>query len=216
MSSEQDNGELQVPEAGGVGGADDLNAALTEGEATFVTTEKKQQVSTGTLVVGGLIVAAAAIAYVMHIRTGPAKASAATGVADQTISQFLSHDSQNAAKMRQLLKDTEKAVQQFQQQPAKTQVPLDQLKTNPFRAETGEVSDAVGKAQEKRKKEDLLKEVQTLRVQSIMSGNRKAAMINNALLTEGESVQGFEIEKITADAVIVRKDGSRFALKMQK
>jgi hypothetical protein len=36
------------------------------------------------------------------------------------------------------------------------------------------------------------------------------------LRTEGEEVNGFEIEKITADSVVVRKDGSRFALKMQK
>jgi hypothetical protein len=201
-------------------GANDLSAALGEGEMSFVSTEKKQQVGTGTIVVGGLIVAAAALTYFMHLRSGPSKASAspATTNADATITQFLSEDTKNAERMRQLLKDTEKAVQQFQQQPAKTQVPIDQLKTNPFRTEAAaNKSEEAEKAAEKKRKEELLAEVGTLKVQTIMSGGkRKAAMINGVLRTEGESLQGFEIEKIGPDSVIVKRGGSRFALKMQK
>jgi hypothetical protein len=218
MSSESENIEAQTQDS--TTGADDLSAALTEGDTSFVSTEKRQQIGTGTLVVGGLIAAAAAMTYFMHLRTGPAKASAnpAAANADATITQFLSNDSQNAERMRQLLKDTEKAVQQFQQQPGKTQVPLDELKTNPFRTELAAAkNEEAEKAAEKKKKDELLQAAAALKVQTIMSGGkRKAAVINGALRTEGEEVNGFEVEKINADSVIVRKDGSRFALKMQK
>jgi hypothetical protein len=201
-------------------GADDLNATLGESETEFVVgDEKKQPLSAGTLVVGGLIAVAGLATYFMSVRNGPKAVSAnpSTASANATITQFLSNDSQNAERMRQLLKDTEKAVQQFKQQPAKTQIPLDDLKTNPFRAETAATNDAAEKALEKQKKEETLKAVSALRVQSIMSGGkRKAVMINNTLYTEGESVQGFQIEKISSDAVIVKNSVGRFALKMQK
>jgi hypothetical protein len=221
MSTESENVESQGQEdASATNGAEDLSAALTEGDTSFVSTEKKHQLSTGTLVVGGLIAAAAAMTYFMHLRTGPAKASAnpATASADATITQFLSNDSQNAEKMRQLLKDTEKAVQQFQQQPTKTQVPLEELKTNPFRTEFGAAkNEEAEKAAEQKRKDELRTAAASLKVQTIMSGGkRKAAMINGTLKAEGEEVNGFEIEKISSDSVIVRKDGSRFALKMQK
>jgi hypothetical protein len=218
MSTESENVESQEQE-GATTGAEDLSAALTEGDTSFVSTEKRQPIGTGTLVVGGLIAAAAAMTYFMHLRTGPAKAAAnpATANADATITQFLSNDSQNAERMRQLLKDTEKAVQQFQQQPAKTQVPIENLKTNPFRTElTAAKNEEAEKAADKKKKDELLQAAAALKVQTIMSGKRKAAVINGTLRTEGEEVNGFEVEKINADTVIVRKDGSRFSLKMQK
>ena len=218
MSTESENVESQGQDTATTG-AEDLSAALTEGEASFVSSEKRQPISTGTLVVGGLIAAAAALTYFMHLRSGPAKAAAnpSTANADATITQFLSNDSQNAEKMRQLLKDTEKAVQQFQQQPAKTQVPLEELKTNPFRTELGAAkNEEAEKAAEQKRKDELRTAAASLKVQTIMSGKRKAAMINGSLKAEGEEINGFEVEKINADSVIVRKDGSRFALKMQK
>jgi hypothetical protein len=219
MTTDHDDTELQPQDATGAAG-DDLSAALGEAETTFVTSERTQQVSTGTLVVGGLIVAAAAVTYFMHLRTGPATAAAANPAAagaDATITQFLSSDTQNTERMRQLLKDTDKAVQQFKQQPAKTQVPLADLKTNPFRTEANaNKSEAAERALEKRKKDELLQAAAALKIQSIMSGQRKAVMINNTPFAEGDTVQGFEIERINPDSVIVRKDGSRFALKMQK
>jgi hypothetical protein len=219
MSTESENVESQGQEASASTGAEDLSAALTEGDTSFVSSEKRQPISTGTLVVGGLIAAAAAMTYFMHLRSGPSKAVAnpATANADATITQFLSNDTQNAEKMRQLLKDTEKAVQQFQQQPAKTQVPLEELKTNPFRTELGTAkNEEAEKAAEQKRKDELRTAAASLKVQTIMSGKRKAAMINGSLKAEGEEVNGFEIEKINTDSVIVRKDGSRFALKMQK
>src|SRR3954469_10939968 len=183
MSTESENLDTQTQE--NTGGADDLNAALNEGEASFVSTDKKARLSTGTLVVGGLIAAAAGLTYFRPLRTGPAKAAAnpATASADATITQFLSNDTQNAEKMRQLLKDTEKAVQQFQQQPAKTQVPIEALKTNPFRTEeaAGKNEEAEKVAEQKRK-DELRTAAASLKVQTIMSGGkRKAAMINGTL-----------------------------------
>jgi hypothetical protein len=218
-NSDQQNG-------GGEQTEQDLSSALNEtSDGNFVLEENtpKRQVSAGTLAVGGLIAACAAVVYFMYLRNGPqaANASDATAAANSTITQFLSADGENVEKMKQMLKDTEKAVQQFQNHPAKSQVPLDNLRTNPFRQVTTELGNkAEEKAAEeaaKRKREETLKAVQSLRVQSIIAGGaRKAVMINNKMYTEGEEVDRFVVEKIKSGSVIVRFEKSRFELKMQK
>jgi hypothetical protein len=41
-------------------------------------------------------------------------------------------------------------------------------------------------------------------------------MINNALYTEGQTVEGFLVEKIAPNTVIVRNGQYRFELRMQR
>ncbi len=212
------NDSTQHGEAQDGGSSDDLSAALTESDATFVTGEKKQQLSTGTLLVGGLLFACAAATYFMYVRTGP-KAAAAnpeTASASATITQFLSDDTRNAERMRQLLSDTEKAVQQFQTHPARTQVPIDALRTNPFRQEKADLGETAAKALEQKKRDQMLKDVAALKVQSIIHGKRKAVMINNTLYEQGQVVEGFTVDSIGPAAVVMRKEANRFELKMQK
>jgi hypothetical protein len=47
-------------------------------------------------------------------------------------------------------------------------------------------------------------------------GARKSCMVNNTLYTEGQQVDGFTIEKIAPDSVIVRNGSYRFELRMQR
>lgn len=209
--------ETQSDEQQGQDVAGDLNAALADAETKFVTEEKKQ-ISAGTIVVGGLLVACTAATWFMYVRNSPTAAAAnpATAAADATITQFLTDDTQNVARMKQLLEDTDKAVQQFQNDQTKAQIPIDQLQTNPFRADSADMTVAAEKVLEQKKKDQLLKEANGLKVQSIIHGKRRAAMINNTLYTEGQQVNGFLIEKIQPGEVVVRADKYRFKLLIQK
>ncbi len=202
--------------------AQDLGAALNEGsDPGFVVSSdaRKRKLSPGTMAVGGVLLCCAAVTYFMYLKNGPKAASAATpgtAQASTTINEFLSSDTENVARMKSMLQDTEKAVQQMQSQPAKTQVPLDDLKTNPFRQVTTKVSEHAEEDAAKKRRDEMLKSVGTLHVQSIMSGTRKAAMINGKMYQEGQQVDRFTVERIQPGSVIVRCEKSRFELKMQK
>ena len=53
--------------------------------------------------------------------------------AQTTINQFLSDDAGNVTKMKDLLENTQQAVEQFRASPGKKQIPVADLLTNPFR-----------------------------------------------------------------------------------
>ncbi len=115
-----------------------------------------------------------------------------------------------------MLRDTEKAVQQMQSQPSKTQVPLEDLKTNPFRQVTTKVSEHTEEDGIKKKREETLKAAQALKVQSILVGRTNAAMISGKMYSEGQAIDRFTIEKIAPGSVIIKCEKMRFELKMQK
>jgi hypothetical protein len=195
-------------------------------EAGFVSGETKKPLSTGTFVMAGFLLACAGATYFMYHRNATASVAATpeSAAAQSTITQFLSDDKDNVNKMKDLLHNTEKAVEQFKASPVKTQVPVGDLQTNPFRLADEKPDGAevpLDKlAAEKKAAEEkaaTLKAAQTLNVQFVMSGGkRKSCMINNAVYREGQTVGGFTVESINPGAVIVRKGETRFELKMKK
>jgi hypothetical protein len=173
-----------------------------------------------------LLTLAGGAIWFMYKRTGPANALAAdpnVTTARQTIDNFLGAGQQNLANMRQMLTDTEQVVQKFLSYPAMTQVPLSDLRINPFRHHVTkpEISQPASDAAEKRRREEerarVLREVQALNLQSIMhSDARKACMINNRLFREGDKVDSFTLEQITATGVIVRSGPYRFEIRINR
>lgn len=207
-------------EDGGLAGGDELNGMLNAQDSTFVTDEKKP-LSKGTLIMAGILLACGAGTYVMYTRSAPAGApTAAAAEAQTTINQFLSQDAGDVTKMKNMLKDTEKVVQQFLESPGKKQVPIEDLQTNPFRVAALESKEAVDDGSSRRQQEEqraaTLKAAQALSLQFIMSGKKKSCMINNAVYREGQNVEGFKVETISPDAVIIRRDDARFELRMKK
>jgi hypothetical protein len=205
----------------------DLSGVLGSGggEAGFVSGEaKKQPFNTGTLIMGGLLLACGVGTYVMYTRSAPAAVAPdkATAAAQTTITQFLSDDKQNVHNMKDLLQNTEKAVEQFRAAPAKTQVPLENLQTNPFRtaAATPDGAPAEDEAAAKKKAEEAraatLKAAQDLHLQFIVVGRKKSCLINNVRYLEGQQVGEFTVESIEPNSVIISKDGAKFELKMKK
>ena len=197
------------------------------GEEAMVIPESRPAVSKGTVVLFGILILGAVGFYVMYRQTGPKAASASVSkdaaAANKTINTFLSGGDTNIKTMESLIKNTEKVVQQFIKYPTKTQVPLDDLRTNPFRLYEKPVTtntNATEEADKKKREEErlaILKKVQNFQLQSIMySDARRACMINNTLYREGQTIDAFSIEKITQSSVVVKNGPYRFELTMQK
>jgi hypothetical protein len=217
-------------DADGQDEANDLHSALTQGETEFVSAEPRQRLSGSTLVFAGLLLAAGATMYFMYWRSGPrvaaAKPNPESVEASKAINSFLSDAKGNLKLMEVMLRNTERVVQRFLSYPSLTQVPLTDLKTNPFRLRgpttqpglmQAEVDPSIEKRRLETERAEALAKVRTLKLQSILhSETRKACMINNALYGEGQTVNGFTIERITPSAVIVKSGGVRFEVKMQK
>jgi hypothetical protein len=232
MSDEQDNlqddaAESTASDDAASAGAEDLSGALNEsGDGEFIVEEEKKPANRGSLVLFGLVLAGVGLTYLMFLRTGPKSADAAVAAqsaeASNTINTFLNDGGSNIKLMETMLKSTEKVVQQFLNYPSMTQVPLSALKTNPFRYATpkapGETeSEAAAKRRHEEERVATLKAVQGLNLQSVMhGGTRKACMINNTLVQEGQTIESFTVEKINPQGIIVKNGAYRFELKMQK
>jgi hypothetical protein len=205
---------------------DDLASALGNGETAFVTgAEEKKPINRTLLAIAGAMILGGGALYYAHVRQGPAAASAApvmsTADAKKRISQFLDNGNGNVKVMEQMLHNTEKVVQQFAKYPSVTQVPLGELKTNPFRQSSATPKDESTDPDLKKKleaqRQAALKNVQNLQLQSVMKGEqRSTCMINNTLYREGQTVDDFFIEKINPNSVVVRSNEYRFELRMQK
>jgi hypothetical protein len=229
MSDELNNGALDtgtgvVAEGDGAG---NLVEALAEPDGGAVLIEEKRPLNRSTIVTFVVLVIGAGGVWFMYQRTGPKSAAASskeTVAAKQTINNFLSGGSENIKLMETMLRNTQKVVQQFINYPTLTQIPLSDLRTNPFRAseeKSGGDDGAQSEAAEKRKREEerlaALKAVQGLQLQSIMFADaRRACMVNGAMYTEGQAVEGFTIEKINPASVVVKNGPYRFELRMQR
>ena len=219
----QDNFNNEAENAAAEASAEETLDALNGGnEMSFVATgETKKPINKTSVILFGILAIGGVGLYLMHLRTGPQSAGASpTDTANKTINQFLSGGQSNIKLMETMLRSTEKVVQQFNQYPSVKQVPLGKLQTNPFRVTAGS-SDDPDEATNKRKlaeqRQVVLKAFQTLQLQSIMYGDKnRSCMINNTFYREGQTVNGFIIEKISKDTVGVKQDEWRFDLKMAK
>lgn len=209
---------------GGPGGMDDLNAALApDGGSEFFVGEEKPAANKSWMVLAFLVALGGAALYVMHLRTGPKPAAAAveSQQANKTITSFLEGGESNIRMMEQALNETERVVRRFVEYPNANQVPLADLRTNPFRLllqrDPVNTSEIATRKRAEEERQAVIRSVQTLRLQSVMSGaGSRSCMINNTLYREGQNVEGFTVEKISAGSVIVKQGQYRFELRMQQ
>ena len=215
-------GQDQQSSDGGADQDQDLNAALEQGETSFVTGEQKSKVNTSTLGLFGLLALCAGGTYFMYLRGGPQTANAAEVATADEISTFLVDGQKHVTLMKEMLKDTDKVVQRFRASSSRSQVPLARLVTNPFRMELPKQAtakddgSAASKLREKEERAAAMEAVKAIKLQSILFGTRRAALLNNQLVQEGMEVEGFVVEKITQAAVVVRTGQYRFELRMEK
>jgi hypothetical protein len=112
-------------------------------------------------------------------------------------------------------------VMRFRQSTSQSQIPLEMLRTNPFQMEIASENPATADdgAMRRRREEEraaAVASVKSIKLQSVVFGAQRAALINNKLVQEGGEIDGFTVEKITADSVIVRSGVYRFELKMKR
>ena len=226
MSGENLNDELNSTDVGSgaeSGEADDLASALSDGgDAGFVIGEEKKPMNRTTLVLMLIVALGGGGLYLMYRRAGGPQSVAAAPAsvqANKTITQFLSSGDTSVKNVERLLANTRKMVEQFLAYPSVNQVPLNRLATNPFRqsapTKDGESS---SEAEARRRREEdramIKKAADGLVLQSILHGARKACMINNTMVTEGQTVEGFKIEKINPNSVVVQQSGYKFEIQM--
>src|SRR5205814_8487455 len=159
-------------------GQTELNNAFGTAVTEFVIAEEKKSTNTGLLLLLLLVVAGGGGMFLWYKKSGPAPAAAATASieaqkADATISTFLNNGPNGIKMMEQMLKDTEKVVKQFLEYPSTNQIPLSDLKTNPFRFAAAKAANPNAQAEaDKKKREEeklaALKAAQGLNLQSII------------------------------------------------
>lgn len=197
----------------------------TGGEETDFIASEKKPINRSALTLFIILAIGSAATYFMHLRTGPQSAAAAdpaTISAEAAIADFMKGGSGNIALLRNLLDGTAKVVEQFKDYTNVAQVPLSDLKANPFQSTITKpqvVEDSAEVARKKREEEHaaIVKAVGSLQLQTVViRGNKKACIINNTLYQEGDSVGNFTLVKIDASAVIVKAGSYKFELRMGK
>src|SRR3954468_13141512 len=122
MSQENFNDGVENSEEPGAGDA--LDALNQSSDMQFVTGEPKKPINRTSLVLFVIVALGGGGLYLMHAKTGPTSAAAATAdAANKTINQFLSGGPTNIKLMEMSLRNTEKVIQEFNH-PTVKQIPL--------------------------------------------------------------------------------------------
>lgn len=190
-------------------------AATTPEPTDSLESESPRRFSTGSLLLGGLVLAAVAGLVLMHWRTQSDQTQNASDVS-KTINTFLGDGKKNLVMMQQVLNDTDKLVEHFRNFPAAAQIPLEDLNRNPFSDEqnASRTAQPVEDADRKTRLTAAVQRVSNLKLQSIIYGtSTRSCMIDNRYRQEGETFDGIKIERIHPSGVIVQYDGFRFELK---
>ena len=197
----------------------------SDDDTDLIATEKKPiNRSAVTLFVIAAIGTAAT--YAMHLRAGPQAARGADPtmmVAETTINDFMKGGKTNIVELNQMLDGTAKAVEQFRDYTNVAQVPIGELKVNPFQSSAlkplAPVEDSAEVARKKKEEEHaaIVKAVQALQLQTIViRANHKTCIISNTMYQEGDALGDFKIDKINPNAVVVRNGAYKFELRMGK
>jgi hypothetical protein len=207
-------------------GSSDSSDENVDGESEFVADESRKPLNRNALMLVVILAIGAGGTWFMYQRTaGPSAASAATAepsvaAAEAAVSDFMKGGHNNITLLRKLLDGTAKIIDQFRDYTNVMQIPLSDLKSNPFhfalaKAPAEQDPEELAKKKREEQRAAVLKAAQGLQLQSVViRGNRKACMVSNSMYQEGEAVNGFLVEKISPNSVVVSRDGFRFELKM--
>jgi hypothetical protein len=175
------------------------------------------RVSRSTGMLGILVAAAVGGLWFMHWKSGPATAVADT-TAQKAIKNFLGDGKKEVDSMKATLANTERQVAELRQFPAASQVPLEDLRRNPFAEKTTDAKSPVATSKFSEAERDAaLKKASALKLKSIIySESSRSCIINNRFCQEGTSIDGFTIERISQSSVIVKSEAFRFELKVAR
>lgn len=185
----------------------------------------RSKVNKATLAMIGLFVAGAAVVGILSMRSGPAPATANDQAAEEQVNSFIARTEGQNEQLKDF-KDTKEVVDRFYNYASSHQVPVDDLKANPFvfgdpkKPRGGTVpspkpNDDMRLAASQRRK--LHSEFDKLNLQSIMMSPRGGtAIINNNFVAEGHKVGSFTVTKVHAHSVELSAHGVVFTLRVKK
>jgi hypothetical protein len=193
----------------------------TDSEQEEIGQPKRRTINSNTLLLFGLLAVVGAGTYLMCMRAGAqiAEADPAITAANTAIDAFLKGGAQDQHQMGAILRDTEKIVQQFNNYPSARQIPLGDVKNNPFRIGTearpsAPLAEEIAKQKEREAMDAARQIAGTLKLQSIVYGGRSVCMINGKPYGEGQGTADFTVEKILSQGVWVRIGPVRLELVM--
>lgn len=186
---------------------------------------------------GALIVLALAVlgggGYLFY-KHGPASASAAAPTAltepneaQKSIAEFLQMGGQNISQIERGLRNTEQVVKQFNSYAEMTQVPLSELKSNPFRMDKPKEPEGLpspsaalaspfaedAKAALAAQRQKAAEAAGKLKIDFILTGRGNtgaSAMIDGHMVRAGDKVGTFTVESIKPGVVVLRDGTMRF------
>lgn len=189
---------------------------------------KFPMVSRSNLILGALFALAVCGIYLLHLKAGPAKASAAVQANDAKMDAFL----QALQNIRQSYKDpmqrANSVVSTFYYEASQRQVPVKNLGSNPFAFEIPRVkpreplesvpsSSVKQEDSETREFSQVMENVKKLTLQSVMTGGSAGAtaLISNNMLTVGQKIAGWTVIEIGPRQVVLKWKNETYLLKMQ-
>jgi cobalamin biosynthesis protein CobT len=206
---------------GGEGGGGEEN---NEADMIFAPEASKPGRNAGMLMVAFVLIGVGVIYFMRARGGGPAPVSAEVMNAEKSIKDFI-RDGNQIKNMKNMLNSTEKVVQQFNVDRTSTETDK-KLEYNPFtyhspnekpNEDPNDKTERDRKRKMEARKLAFANDIQNIKVQYIMvSSFAKTAMINNKLVQEGQEVDGFTIEKLSPNTVIVQRDGLRAEIKTSK
>ncbi len=197
----------------------------------------KASLSRANLVLFGLFLAGVALVAFMSLRKGPQSTTAAEQQAEKNahsaIDRFLQSQSPAAGPtapaaqgrsggLGKFMEDTRGLVEMFFNFTSKKQVPLEDLKTNPFRFASAKPEADPKSVQEQQAAEARAKLVETvkadfarLKLQTIVNGPAgKTAMINSSVVKVGDTISQFKVVDIRPRQVLLTREDIEFTLEI--
>ena len=213
--------------------APDAELADFDAAATDLAQPAPARVSRGTMIVMGLLLSGGASVYLMSMRSIPQFTSAKNKAAEEEVEKAiatLDKRGDQAKTLSKMFDSSDEVVEVFFNYPAQNQIPLDDLKKNPFLhmgkgTNTGDgasnmdrVNAREAKEAEKRRneqKKQLEAALSQLKLRTILFGkDSRAVMINNTILSEGQTIEGFNVTSIKKQSVTLSAGDMQFKLQM--
>jgi hypothetical protein len=205
---------------------DDLEEAdfSADGPAEAVTREfaggpaDSPRVSKATLGMIGLFLAGAAVVGILSLRGGPSKADAKDQAVETRVETFINQNQRDGGLAKDF-QETKKVVDAFYNYASRHQVPVEDLKANPFVFDQSKKGAGAAKAADTsketaRRQAELQGELGKLTLQSVMMGARGGtAIVNNNFVAEGHKLGSFTVTKIQPGQVQLTCEGAMFLLR---
>ena len=211
-------------------GAEENTARKPTAQTRSGGTSYKAQMLRSNVIMGLLFAAAGGGLYFLSLQSSPAEASAEQRMLESTVDSAL-------MRLREAPEDgggysgriTQDLLEGFSDRIIACQVPLKSLEKNPFAfvAPEGQTKAVVKTAPKRTKKpektpeqisrEQAMARLEKLHLQSVMMGRDGGgvAVISNNLLSVGQRIDGFTVERIDSNSVVLSWRSEKFTLRME-